>query len=184
MTGRSPLVIHDTSVLVNFHRVRLLEALDSLLGARMLWSATIARECSRLESRLNLPGLTAEARRVLGDPLFPDEREHRKIRQLRDQIAVPGEHPDEHLGEAEIIAMITARRLNALIATDDKHAAVIASPIRCVSSWQLLHFAHGKGIVTSDQALNFWAAFRSNGGTPELTIDTEAKFVSWLTTGR
>ncbi|GAA0034439.1 MULTISPECIES: hypothetical protein [Brevibacterium] len=184
MTDQSNLVLHDTSVLVNFHRASLLKALDSMLGERMLWSATVARECARLESSLNLPGLTAEATLVLGEPLFPDDDEHRKIRQLRDQFAAPGEHPDEHLGEAEIIAIISARRLKAFIATDDKHAKRIASPIRCVSSWQLLYFAHHRRIITDAEALHFWSEFVSSGGIPEWSIGTETRFMEWLTNDR
>ena len=103
MTDAPLLFFHDTSVLVNFHRAELLPALGTLLGPNVRWTASVRMECRRKERELCLPGLESAASEMLQEPIFAESGEHTALRQLRVQMAKPGDHPDEHqIGRAHV----------------------------------------------------------------------------------
>ena len=180
MSGRRRVVFHDTSVLINFHRAGLLPALGALLGADVSWVATVKVECERKERELPLPGLTVAAHALLGDPLAPEGAEHRAIRVQRTMMAKPGDHPDEHLGEAETLTLIASRNLHAMIATDDKNAAAVAHPIPTANTWQLLRTCFRAGHVTLDEGKALWRLFGAAGGFLPFYIATEDEFVGFM----
>jgi hypothetical protein len=174
------LFFHDTSVLVNFHRPGLIPALGGLLGANVCWTGTIRAECERKQQQLGLSGLVDAASDLLGDPLFPEAGEHASIRQLRSQMASPGDHPQQHLGEAESITLIQKRMLRAVFVTDDRAATHWAQPVECVGTWKLLRFAHRRNIVDRSDAVRLWHEFVDAGGTPPHEIGTRELFESSL----
>ncbi|MDO5663258.1 MAG: hypothetical protein Q4G40_11220 [Brachybacterium sp.] len=178
MTDAPLLFFHDTSVLVNFHRSGLIPVLGPLFRGNVCWTGSIRAECVRKERRLELPGLVDAADRLLGEPLLPDPGEHVSIRQLRRQMASPGDHPQQHLGEAESITLIQKRRLRAIFVTDDRAAMSWADPIECVGTWRLLRLARRRDLVTSDQAQGLWQEFVNAGGTPPREIRTLSQFVA------
>src|SRR5699024_4480533 len=138
VTGAPLMFFHDTSVLVNFHRPGLIPVLVRLLLENVRWTATFRAECQRKEQELGLPGLVDAAEELLGDPLYANEEEHAAIRHLRRQMSAPGDHPQQHLGEAESLTIIQKRRLRAVFVTDDRAAVGWAAPIECVGTWKLL----------------------------------------------
>lgn len=180
MTDEPLLFFHDTSVLVNFHRPGLIPVLGTLLRGNVCWTASIRVECKRKQKKLELPGLVDAAAELLGEPLYPEASEHAAIRQLRRQMATPGDHPQQHLGEAESITLIQKRRLRAVFVTDDRKAADWASPIESVGTWKLIRFARKRGLVTPSQAVRLWQEFVDAGGMPPHEIRTRARFESSL----
>ena len=180
MTRDAPLFFHDTAVLINFHRPGMIPVLGSLFGTKVRWTATIRRECERQEGRLQLPGLVTAADGLLGTPIVPETAEHLPIRQLRTLMASPGDHPDEHWGEAETIAIIHQRRLDAVLVTDDGDARRWATPIRSVGTWRLLKLAHRRGDVNDDDALRLWQAFIDAGGHPPRDVATQNRMLTWF----
>lgn len=180
MTEAPLLFFHDTSVLINFHRPGLIPTLGLLLRGNVRWTATIRTECQRKEQQLGLVGLVDAASELLGEPLIPEEGEHATIRQLRTQMASPGDHPQQHLGEAESITLIQKRSLRAVFVTDDGQATGWAAPIDCVGTWRLIRFAHRRDLVTQSQAVRLWQSFVDSGGTPPHEIRTKALFEASL----
>lgn len=180
MTDAPLLFFHDTSVLVNFHRPGLIPVLGPLLRGNVCWTASIRHECQRKQRQLELPGLVDAADELLGEPLFADSGEHTAIRQLRRQMASPGDHPQQHLGEAESITLIQKRRLRAVFVTDDRAAMDWAEPIECVGTWKLIRLARRLDLVTPSQALRLWQSFVDAGGTPPHEIATRSLFETSL----
>ncbi len=178
------VVFQDTSVLINLHRAGLLPALGIAFGDDLRWTATVRFECSRKERHLGLPGLTSSADAVLGEPLFPEGAEHPRIRQLRRQMAAPEDHPDEHLGEAETVTIITARGIKAVLATDDRRATAMASPVHCMTTWRLLQLMTRKRALDAEEALSVWDAVMAAGGRPPRDIPTRAAFAELLDEAR
>lgn len=180
MTDAPLLFFHDTSVLVNFHRPGLVPVLGPLLLQNVRWTATIRTECGRKERQLGLPGLVDAAEELLGEPLYANEEEHAAIRILRRQMSTPGDHPQQHLGEAESLTLIQKRRLRAVFVTDDRTAVGWAAPIECVGTWKLIRLARRRDLVTPTQAVRLWQAFVDVGGTPPREIATRSQFESSL----
>lgn len=148
------IVLADTTALINLFLCGRMEVLQALTGGNAFWTSTLRRECLHRElvgtapGELRLDGLVAAADAILGEPIAPEEDEHRPIRDLRQQMARPGEHPDQHLGEAEVIVVVQKRRWDAIFVTDDGGARRFAagSP-RCIDSWDLLKAAQRRGIL-------------------------------------
>lgn len=180
MADEPLLFFHDTSVLVNFHRPGLLPVLQALLQDKVRWTASIRVECERQEAVLGLTGLVLAAEDLLGEPLYPEPSEHAAIRQLRSQMAVPGDHSQQHLGEAETITLIQKRRLRAVFVTDDGDAIRWAQPIDCVGTWKLIRFASTRGLATPDEAKRLWQAFVDAGGIPPRHLRTADAFAQYL----
>jgi len=180
MTDAPLLFFHDTSVLVNFHRPGLIPVLGPLLRDNVRWTGSIRLECARKQHQLDLPGLVDAADELLGEPLHPESGEHTAIRQLRRQMASPGDHPQQHLGEAEAITLIQKRMLRAVFVTDDRAAMGWAHPIECVGTWKLIRIARRRDLVTQSQAMRLWQSFVDAGGRPPHEIATRALFEGGL----
>ena len=178
--GGRKIMFYDTSVLINFHRAALLPNLTKLLGGDVAWVATVQMECARKERELALPGLKEAAEGLLGEPLRPEQGEHLPIRQLRSMMAEPGDHEEAHLGEAETLTLIEKRRLNAIIAADDRSVARFAGSTATVNTWGLLRFCFSRGCVTLDEAMTLWKAFGDSGGTWPKHLATKENFVDYL----
>ena len=174
------IVFTDTSVLINLYRAERLDLITDLLGEHATWTGSMRAECCRKEWELGLPGLARGVERLLGEPMLPRDDEHVRIRQLRTQMAEPGDHPSAHLGEAETITIVTARRLKAIFATDDRAAAMHAAPTRCVTTWELVRLAVRRDLITAAEAGRIWEVFLTHGGRPPRTISEAGGFVAWL----
>lgn len=95
-------------------------------------------------------------------------------------MASPGEHPDEHLGEAETITLISSRKIEAILATDDKNAAAFAKPIPTVNTWQLVRLCFRAREVTWEEVRTLWILFQKSGGIVPYPINSEAKFQDYI----
>lgn len=173
-------MFHDTSVLINFHRAGLLHALGALLGGDVAWVGTVRAECERKELDLSLPALTSSADAILGEPLRPVGAEHLRVRRQREMMAAPGDHPDEHLGEAETITLIDMRAIHAMIATDDKSVARFAGSTPVANTWQLARTCFSGGYVSLEEVTTLWRLFGEAGGTWPREINTAEKFMRFL----
>lgn len=180
MPGAPLLVFQDTSVLINFYRPGLFKVLGDLFERKVRWTGSVRRECERKEQQLSLPGLTAAADHLLGEPIVPAEDEHGAIRQLRTMMASPGDHPNQHLGEAETITIIQKRQLHSLIAIDDEEAGKWADPVPCVGTWRLIKLAHRRGDASPDEASRLWQKFVDAGGHLPYKIRTLPQFQTWI----
>ncbi len=170
----------DATVLVHFYRAGRLSVLSALVGPNGQWTATVRRECRRSELRLNLPGLTAAAEQLLGEPLFPEDAENRRTRVLRRSMADPEEHRDKHLGEAETVTIMEARNLKAVFFTDDGGATVLASPHECRNTWEILRLAIKSRNGTLADAAAVRDSFTGAGGILPHEIRTEEGFHRFL----
>lgn len=141
------LFLPDNTVLINFAIIRRMDLLADLLKGEGAWRVSIARECGKPQAYH--PDLD-QAGANFGPPLIPDAGERIDATILREAMASPGEPATQHLGEAETIAIITARRLDCLFLTDDGGAAALARRhgIAAVSTWDLLRLAHRTNKVT------------------------------------
>lgn len=173
------LLFPDTTVLINFHICSAMPLLDTLTRKRGQWTATIRQECIRKETDLNLPQLASAAEGVFGDPLFPEEDEHRAIRDLRALMAKPGDHRDQHLGEAETVVILERRALNAVFITDDSHVQEFTQKT-CITSWDLLGHGLRSGDVTEDQVRSMRATLLTLKRVHIDEVRDRARFETWL----
>lgn len=173
------LLFPDTTVLINFHICSAMPLLDTLTRKRGQWTATIRQECIRKEDDLELPQLAAAAEGVFGDPLYPDEDEHRAIRDLRALMARPGDHRDQHLGEAETVVILERRALNAIFITDDSHVQEFTHKT-CITSWDLLGHGLQLGDVTEGQIRSMRGMLLAQRRVHINEVKDAASFEMWL----
>lgn len=108
----------DNTVLINFAHIGQLSLLETLLQGHGSWAAAVAAEC---ENSSEYPGLD-ELRNVpafMGAVLHPDNAERVDARTIQSMLRVPGDPPEKSYGEAETIAIIRRRGLDAFFLTDD-----------------------------------------------------------------
>ena len=146
------LLFPDNTVLVNFAHINRVDLLARIVGTNGRWCATVADECA---SSAREPGLEPmnDVRDIFGKPLFPEtEAEHSDTRMLRLELAMPGDSPHQHLGEAETLAIMTRRGLTAFFVTDDRGAARLATRfgVRVYTTWDLLRLIHRVKLVDLD----------------------------------
>lgn len=136
----SKLHFTDNTVLVNFCLVGELELLEKLLGNNGAWSATVEIECSESAKVTGLEDLV-RASSFLGIAYAPESAaEIQAVAAVRETLRAPGDGPEKHLGEAETLALIEMRSLDAVIVTDDTGAIRAARKI-------------GVGVVTTASLL-------------------------------
>lgn len=120
-----PLLFPDTTVLVSFVLMARVDLFADLVGTNGAWTYTIAEEAARKSADPGMDGLQ-RFRGILGEPLLPSPAERIDTSRYRARIATQGDHPREHLGEAETIAIMVSRRVNGAFVTDDLAAADLA----------------------------------------------------------
>lgn len=149
------LLFPDNTVLVNFALINRVDVLQHIMSGRAAWCATVASECARSAGEPGLAAMTDFAG-TLGDPFYPEtQAEHLQVRLLREELAVPGDGPARHLGEAETLAIIMSRKLEAVFVTDDRGARRLAAvhEIRCYTTWDMLKLAGGRTKLIDPDAL-------------------------------
>lgn len=120
-----PLLFPDTTVLINFVVMARVDLFAELVGDNGQWTYTIAEEAVRLSTRPGMEGLQ-RFRGILGEPLLPSPAERAYALRLRARIASPYDHPQQHHGEAETIAIMDTRAVVGAFVTDDLAAATLA----------------------------------------------------------
>ncbi|MCV7225277.1 hypothetical protein [Mycolicibacterium komossense] len=173
------LFLPDNTVLINFAIIRRMDLLAELLKGQGAWCLSIARECR--DSQAFHPDLE-QAGAIFGPPLIPDGTEIIDARILREAMASPGEPATKHLGEAETIAIISARRLDGLFLTDDGGAAALARrhQITAVSTWDLLRLAHKANKVTRPVLTGYLRTLKGAGRGQPRDITSLDDLTPWL----
>lgn len=131
----------DNTFLVSLGHIERVDLLESL-PSRM-WSATVKSECLRSSHVEGLAHLE-QVPDYMGPPLFPTKPELQQTRIFKDRLATPGDDAQAHLGEAETLAIVTSRGLDAVFVTDDKGAALLAGAhsIPVATTWRVLRLLH------------------------------------------
>lgn len=173
------LFLPDNTVLINFAVIRRMDLLAELLKGQGTWCVSIARECQK--SQAYHPDLS-EAAAIFGAPLVPTPSERVDAQTLREAMASPGEPTTQHLGEAETIAIISARQLDGLFLTDDGDARALAHrhQINAVSTWDLLRLAYKVGKVTRPVLTGYLRTLAAAGRGQPPNITSFDKLAPWL----
>lgn len=172
----------DNTVLVNFAHLNRI-ALLGVIFPNNNWCATVRTECANSADATGLADLH-NAPAVFGAPLYPEGAEHVDTRVIREAMTSPGDGPHKHLGEAETIAIVSRRRIDAVFVTDDRSAteAALKDGIRVITTWQVLKFAYKAGHLTADEVWDDCHTLsRNRRGWPPCARG-RADFDAWLNT--
>jgi len=175
------LLFPDNTVLVNFGVLGRVDLFAELVDGRGSWTSTIAEECGRSSREPGLESL-ARMREILGEPLAPSRRERVDLLVIRAELAAPGDPATKHLGEAEAIAIITGRALEAAFFTDDRAAAALAARhgIRVYTTAHLILLAVRSRRINGDTGWDLVTRLRAVGRrTPGLPSD-RTRFDVWI----
>jgi predicted nucleic acid-binding protein len=176
------LFFSDNTVIVNFGLINRMDLLERLMNDRGSWCATVASECEQ-SSRIRGLEAMSTAPSIFGDPLYPDSgAEHLDIEMLRVELAEPGDPIHKHRGEAETIAIISRRQIEAIFVTDDRSAARLADRygIRSVGTWDLMRLAARVKLVDPDTLWGYLVTLRQNGRGRPMTVHDRASFERWI----
>lgn len=162
----STLHFADNTVLIHFALLDRLELLEGLLNGHGKWTSSVKVEC--LESS-NFEGLSdlADVERFLGEALEPSSpEEYLATQDIREELRVPGDGPHKHLGEAETLAIIHMRSLDANMVTDDTGALRVARKlgIRTVTTSDLLLLAGRADRITAQDCWDSFTALQGRHG--------------------
>lgn len=175
-------VFPDTTVLVNFALINRMDLLKRLVRDHGAWCATVAQECSRSAAQPELVAL-AGAAELFGQPLVPEtEAEHLDTRVMRLELAGPGDGKFAHLGEAETIAIITRRGIDAIFITDDNGATRLAQKygVPHASTWSLLRMASRANFLDRDTLWSYVLSLANAGRGAPPSVHTREQFEKWL----
>lgn len=150
----SSLYFADNTVLVNFCLIGEIPLLETLLNGRGAWTASVEIECAESSG---YPGLSdlSQVPAFMGTAYAPDgRREIEAVTMIWDWLRSPGDGPEKHLGEAETLAIIHQRPLDAVIVTDDTGALRAAGRIQVpvVTTVSLLTLAARVNLITTQRA--------------------------------
>lgn len=120
-------IFPDNTVLVNFTLLGRHDLVEWVVRDRGMWALSVARECGSSAKQPGLSGM-ADWRTLFGDPLVPSKVELVDAGCIAASMRKPGEYgAARHMGEAETIAIVTRRRLEAFFLTDDFDAFRVAT---------------------------------------------------------
>lgn len=173
------LFLPDNTVLINFAIIRRMDLLGELLNGRGSWCLSIARECSKSQAyQVELDHAGA----IFGAPLIPNATENLQAHILREAMASPGEPATQHLGEAETIAIIDGRGLDAFFLTDDAGAQALAHRhhITAVTTWDLLRLAYTITKVTQPVLTGYLRTLADAGRGRPPDVTTFDDLTGWL----
>jgi predicted nucleic acid-binding protein len=178
------LLFPDNTVLINFAYINRMDLLERLANGNGHWCASVASECHASAAQ---PGLSAlsHADEIFGPPWMPDTAELVDTKILREELAKPGDHSRQHLGEAETLAIMVRRSVNGFFVTDDNQAARLANRhgIKVATTWLLLKVAARRGWVDHDTLWGYVLSLRADRrGSPPGVTDRSA-FDKWLGSG-
>lgn len=171
----------DNTVLVNFAHIGRVALLGRLIPNRQ-WCNTVATECGKSAQQPHLADL-CNAPAVFGSPLEPTPVERVDTETLRREMMGPGDTSASHRGEAETIAIVQRRGIQAVFATDDVGAAAYATAnqILVVNTWDLIKMAYRRSHISNTDAYNDACTLRANKrGWPRGVAQTADAFDLWL----
>lgn len=177
------LLFPDNTVLVNFALLGRSDLLERLVNGRAAWTATVSAECER-SSRLQGLNELKRMPSIFGDPLFLETaKEIVDTATIRNLMAAPTEPETAHLGEAEAVAIITSRGLQAAFVSDDRQARVVAGShgIPTYSTCNLLKLAVRVGLMSAEEAWASVTFLRRKQRRLDESPSGEHAYMDWLT---
>lgn len=159
----SSLYFADNTVLVNYCLVGELPLLETLLNGRGAWTASVEIECAESAGYAGLADLS-RVPAFLGASYAPDgRREIDAVTMIWDWLRAPGDGPEKHLGEAETLAIIHQRPLDAVIVTDDTGALRAARRLQVptVTTGALLTLAARVGHISVQRSWDLITALQA-----------------------
>ena len=173
--------VPDNTVLINFAIIQRMDLLETLPNGRGQWCLTIARECKRSQAH---HADLSHAGSIFGPPLIPNRAELEETRILRIGMASPGDTSTQHLGEAESVAIIVHRMLDAFFLTDDRGAKALAARrnIAVVTTWDLLRVAYRTHKLAADVLAGYLRTLAANqrGRPPGVDAANADSVRAWL----
>lgn len=169
----------DNTVLINFAMINRMDLLERLANGNGRWCATVAGECARSAGVTGLEALD-NARGIFGAPLYPETLAERiDVQTFRRELAQPGDHAWQHLGEAETLAIMTRRAIDGFLVTDDQDARRLARrhQVTVISTWDLLRVAVKHSFLDRPTLWGYLQTLRANrrggprGVTDRATLD-------------
>ncbi len=162
----SRLQFADNTALINFCLIGRLDLLERLMNGAGAWTATVRLEC---EESSDFPGCSEllNVHKFLGEPHAPEtDDERRAVAEAWEYLREPGDGPEKHLGEAETIAIVTTRRLAAIVVTDDTGAMRLARKhsVTVVTTADLLMLAVKAHFLDVQTAWDYLCDLQANHG--------------------
>lgn len=179
MTGR--LFLPNNTVLVNFALIGRFDLLRVIAEGRSTWCYTVSQECEKSSLVEGLEQL-CEAPKIFGEPLkLEAPTEFMNTEVFRTQLAKPGDPKTANLGEAESLAIITGRGLDAIFVTDDNGALGFAEShdIPHLTTWDLIKLFVRIGKLGREEAWGYVIALKGDKRRYMELRDKDA-FFSWL----
>jgi len=177
------ILFPDNTVLINFALLNRVDILDRIMRGQGRWCAAVSDECAQSAKEVGLEAMAAYPA-ILGSPLFPaTPAEHLEVRLLRDRLVGPGDGPTRHLGEAETVAIISGRQIDAVFATDDRDARMLADMrgITTYTTWDLLRLAGKVKLVDPDTLWGYVLTLRARArGNPPGVHDRRSFDLTWF----
>ena len=175
------LIFPDNTVLINFALVGQVDLFEALVGDNGSWTYTISEECSKSAQMEGLSSLT-RMHDILGEPLYPSRAERIDMLLIRERLALPNDPASKHLGEAEAIAILSKRELDAIFVTDDGTAKVLAVAevtIKAICTADLFRLAVRTGRVSFEVAWQCLGKLRLLGRGVGGKTRSEVEFRAW-----
>lgn len=175
------LFFPDNTVLVNFVLMGREDVFIKLAQGNGKWTLTIAGECHRSSFEEGLGGLI-QLSEALGEPIMPTPAERLDTEVYRQRLARADDPPGKHLGEAEALAIISGRGLEAIFVTDDRGARQLAdaADVMTVTTIELLRVAVRGGLLSADAAWALVELLRARGRAVWHASRTFVDFRKWV----
>lgn len=150
------LFFPDNTVLINFTLIERIDLLEIILNGRGNWVGAVHAECERSCDVADLSGMR-DVFEFMNAPLIAETVERVDARAIQSQLRTPSDPPSKSYGEAETIAVLSRRRIDAVFLTDDNDAIAYISDefpeIKVARTTDLLALAVNCGKLPADDAI-------------------------------
>ena len=166
---------------MNFARIGRIDLLRLIAEGRATWCYTVAQECEKSSLIEGLEQL-CEAPEIFGEPLkLEAQTEFLDTQVFRTQLSKPGDSTSANLGEAESLAIIIGRGLDAVFVTDDNGAMgfAVAHNITHVTTWDLFKLLVRATRLSREEAWGYVVILDGHKRRYEELRD-KAAFFAWL----
>lgn len=158
-----------------------MDLLQLVAAGRSTWCYTVSQECARSSNVAGLEQLS-QAPQIFGEPLkLETNAEFRDTQAFRAQLSKPGDRSSANLGEAESLAIITNRGLDATFVTDDNGALGFAvnHNIKHLTTWDLLKLLVRAGRLEREEAWEYVVVLKGHRRRYAELRD-QTSFLAWL----
>jgi predicted nucleic acid-binding protein len=145
----------DNTVLINFSIIEEMPLLEALLNGKGAWVSAVAAECEKSTRTGLYPDGLGTAGEMMTAVFFPTPVETVDARTIRNDIASADEPFPKSYGEAQTLAIITRRNLEAIVITDDggvgRYVKENNLSTRVISTTDLLALAVRVNLISQEQ---------------------------------